>query len=71
MSGASVEYFATTDVLALIFDGSAESTLGGNQQPSPMSGDLSPSAYARRIDTSRRVVPRTKRQNVRLSAASL
>src|SRR5882724_10812008 len=36
MSGASVEYFATTDVLALMFENSNESPLDGARQPSPM-----------------------------------
>jgi hypothetical protein len=36
MSGASVEYFATTDVLALMFENSNESPLDGAQQPRPM-----------------------------------
>ena len=41
MSGASVEYFATTDVLVIMFDSAADSSLDGSQRPSPMSGDVS------------------------------
>ena len=40
MSGASVEYFPTTDVLVLIFDNATDSSLGGAQPPSPMSEEL-------------------------------
>jgi hypothetical protein len=40
MSGASIEYFATTDVLALIFDSGTESPLGEMRSPKPMSGAL-------------------------------
>jgi hypothetical protein len=39
MSGPSVEYFATADVLAIMFDNSNDSPLGGAQQPSPMKAD--------------------------------
>jgi hypothetical protein len=38
MSGSSVEYFATTDVLVIMFDSAADSSLDGSQRPSPMSG---------------------------------
>lgn len=41
MSGASVEYFATTDVLVIMFDGAADSALDGTPTPSPMSGHMS------------------------------
>jgi hypothetical protein len=41
MSGASVEYFATTDVLVIMFDSAADSSLDGSQRPSPMSGHVS------------------------------
>jgi hypothetical protein len=45
MSGASVEYFATSDVLALMFDGSNDSSLGGVQQPAPMTVPSVSSTY--------------------------
>lgn len=43
MTGAAVEYFSTTEVLALIFDRSPDAPLGGvqpesNVQPDPMKG---------------------------------
>jgi hypothetical protein len=41
ISGASVEYFATTDVLIIMFDNAADSSLDGSQRPSPMSGESS------------------------------
>ena len=44
MSGASVEYFATTEVLILMFDNPSDSSLDGSQRPSPMSGDVSMAA---------------------------
>ncbi len=45
MTGATVEYFATAEVLALIFDRSPDTPLGGvqpesNVQPAPMKGEL-------------------------------
>lgn len=45
MTGATVEYFATAEVLALIFDRNPDSPLGGMQpesgvQPAPMKGEL-------------------------------
>jgi hypothetical protein len=42
MSGASVEYFPTSDVLVLMFDNATESSWEGTQRPSPMSGGVSP-----------------------------
>lgn len=44
MSGASVEYFATTEVLIIMFDNASDSSLDGSQRPSPMSGDASSGA---------------------------
>ena len=45
MVGTTVEYFATADVLALIFDRNPDSPLGGVQpesaQPAPMKGSAS------------------------------
>ncbi len=46
MTGATVEYFATADVLALIFDRNPDTPLGGVQpesstQPAPMKGSAS------------------------------
>ena len=41
ISGNSVEYFATTDVLVIMFDSAADSSLDGNQRPAPMSGTVS------------------------------
>ena len=41
ISGASVEYFATTDVLVIMFDSAADSALDGSQRPTPMSGKVS------------------------------
>lgn len=38
MSGASVAYFSTADILAVIFDTGTESSLGDMRAPQPMSG---------------------------------
>ena len=56
MTGGTIEYFATTDVLVLIFDNGNDSPLSGLQQ-NPMKG-LSPArssgpASVRRISASR------------------
>jgi hypothetical protein len=59
MSGATVEYFATADVLALIFENSNDSPLGGmQQQPKPMTGNsksgVNEAARMRRVSVSTR-----------------
>ena len=53
MSGASVEYFATTDVLALIFDSGTESPLGEMRSPKPMSGAMRAKRSALNVHTVR------------------
>jgi hypothetical protein len=55
MTGATIEYFATTDVLVLIFDNGNDSPLSG-LQPNPMKGPSparpSGTARVRRISAS-------------------
>jgi CRISPR/Cas system-associated endonuclease Cas1 len=53
MTAGAVEYFATSDVLVLIFDNN-ESPLSG-LQPSPMKGQSSPQLRIRQISSSARV----------------
>ncbi|PYX34853.1 MAG: hypothetical protein DMG80_00720 [Acidobacteria bacterium] len=53
MTAGAVEYFATTDVLVLIFDNN-ESPLGG-LQPSPMKGQSVSQPRVRQIGSSARV----------------
>jgi hypothetical protein len=62
--GSSVEYFSTSEVLALIFDGANDSPLSG-LQPNPMKGQPGVHAVARvrRISASTRGrVERSRRQ---------
>src|SRR5882672_10955919 len=67
MTAGSVEYFATSDVLALIFDNGNEPLSG--LQPNPMKGQPSESAgnaNMRKISASRR--DRTKHPKLRMTA---
>lgn len=71
MSGASVEYFATTDVLILMFDNASDSSLGGNQTPSPMGGTSEATGFgdSRRFNTTLQSTPTGSRRNLRKRAA--
>lgn len=71
MTGATVEYFATVDVLALIFDRNPDSPLGGMQpetgvQPAPMKGDVPNEAFQQPQTSLKR-----NRRNARVIRASL
>jgi hypothetical protein len=64
ITGGSVEYFATSDVLALIFDSANETPLSG-LQAAPMKGHISVTGVAqlRRINAS----TRTRIQHAKLN----
>jgi len=53
MTAGSVEYFATSDVLVLIFENNNDSPLSG-LQPNPMNGESLPQPRMRQISASTR-----------------
>ncbi len=70
MTSGSVEYFATTEVLVLIFDNTNEPPLSG-LQPNPMKGRPAVSGVARvrRISASRRTrIKQFQRQSIAASS---
>jgi hypothetical protein len=74
MTGTSVEYFATTDILALMFENATDSSLGGIQQPKPMTGSSSRGPQrvtrARAPGTSTRFARRSNLRNLSPPASS-
>jgi len=69
MSGTTVEYFATSDVLALMFDNSDAS--GGGALQRPMSGPVSNRKTAFRQADSKKGISATKPHLSRVSAKVL
>src|SRR5713101_7197511 len=67
MTAGTVEYFATSDVLALIFDNN-DSPLSG-LQPNPMRGKSLPQPRVRRINAATR--DRSRQPRIRMAVASM
>jgi len=66
MTSSGVEYFATTDVLALIFDNSSEAPLGGLQPNHMKSGaapEFTPGTVRQMSDSEQRGKRGTKRKS--------
>ena len=71
LTSASVEYFATSEVLVLTFDNTSESPLSG-AQPNPMKGQsaVTEAAQLRRISGSTRTrIGQTRRQSAPVSTS--
>ena len=67
MTAGTVEYYATSDVLVLIFDNN-DSPLGG-LQPNPMSGKSLPQPRVRQINATTR--DRSRQPRIRTAVASM
>lgn len=74
MTGATVEYFSTAEVLALIFDRSPDAPLGGvqpesNVHPDPMKGELPKEALQlRQTSVQKRTQKKAQLRRVNLAA---
>jgi len=67
MTAGAIEYFATTEVLAIVFDSATDSSLGGLQQNSLKGPRVSGRAKLRRVN--RPVLPEVERSQRSKSTA--